>query len=373
VILKTFQVKIAQRKISKVFQMKVYKSPKTLDCNNSKCDDLEYFSSEEEDLETICVKFDGSYPMERIEENLLELQKEVEEGLYKYSSDHYYTHYNYLSYNTKKFLRRSQRHILKLKGMLKELEESNKTQLEEKEEEITRLKIEKKDMKVVDEIRKKYETIIHLKTKIEEAKRVEELLKNQINEKEESCDKLEVEVVDLRKKVEKSNKFLNSSRILDEILENQRSPYDKSGLGYKEEVADAERSTSKEHEVSPSKKEDNVAKQPSTQGKENFKRTKQGRHQEAIFRTPKQRYESTFHGHCYSCSEYSHKYFECRAYERRYNGRFYNSIRCWRCDQVGHIDVHRNTMRCYSCTGFGHKSQECWNTRKKKVHDEDFK
>ena len=75
--------------------------------------------------------------MERIEENLLELQKEIEEGLYRYRSDHFYTHYNYLSDNTKKFLRRSQRYILMLKEMIKE---SNKTQLEEKEEEITRLK-----------------------------------------------------------------------------------------------------------------------------------------------------------------------------------------------------------------------------------------
>jgi hypothetical protein len=58
--------------------------------------------------------------MKRIEGNLLKLQKENEEGLYMYRSDHFYTHYNYLSDNTKKFLRRSQRHILKLKGMLKE-------------------------------------------------------------------------------------------------------------------------------------------------------------------------------------------------------------------------------------------------------------
>jgi hypothetical protein len=257
-------------------------SPKTLDCNDSKCDDVEFFSSEEDDLEIVCVKFDDSYPMERIEENLLELQKEVEEGLYRYRSDHFYTHYNYLSDNTKKFLRRSQRHILKLKEMLKEQEESNKTQLKEKEEEITRLKNGKEDMNVDDEISKSFETIVHLKTQIEEAKRIEELLKNQINEKEESCCKLEDEIVDLRKKVEKSNKFLNSSRILDEILESQRSPYDKSGLGYKKEATHAEASTSKKHEVSPSKKEDNVAKQPSTQGKENFKRTKKGRNQEAI-------------------------------------------------------------------------------------------
>jgi hypothetical protein len=127
-------------------------------------------------------------------------------------------------------------------------------------------------------------------------------LKNQINEKEESCCQLEAEIVDLRNKVEKSNKFLNSSRILDEILESQRSPLDKSCFGYKEEATDAESRTSKKHEVSPSNKEDNVAKQPSRQGKENFKRTKQGRPQEATLGTPKQRYESIFHGHCYSCN-----------------------------------------------------------------------
>jgi hypothetical protein len=219
-------------------------------------------------------------------------------------------------------------------------------------------------MNVDDDISKSFETIVHLKTQIEEAKRIEELLKNQINEKEESCCKLEVEIVDLRKKVEKSNKFLNSSLILNEILEIQRSPYDKSGLRYKKETTHAEASTSKKHEVIPSKKEDNVAKQPSTQGKENFKRIKQGRDQESILGTPKKKYESVFYGHCYSCNRYGHKDFECRSYERRYNGRFNNTMMCWRCDPIGHIAAHCNTIRCYSCSGFGHKSQECWNTRR---------
>jgi hypothetical protein len=67
--------------------------------------------------------------------------------------------------------------------------------------------------------------------------------------------------------VEKSNTFLNSSRILDEILESKRSSCDKLGLGYKGEDTHAKANTSKKHEVSPSKKEDNVAKQASTQGK----------------------------------------------------------------------------------------------------------
>jgi hypothetical protein len=181
-------------------------------------------------------------------------------------------------------------------------------------------------------------------------------LKNQINEKEESQYKREVEIVDLRKKVEKSNKFLNISLILDDILEIQRSRYDKSSLGYKGEDTHVEASTSKKHEVNPSNEEDNVAKKPSTQGKENFKSTKQGKHQEAILGTPKKRYESIFHGNCYSCNGYGHKSFECKYYERKNNGRLYNTMRCWRHDQVGHIVFHCNTMRCYSCSGFGHKS-----------------
>jgi hypothetical protein len=64
----------------KIISNEDIESPKTLDCNDSKCDDVEFFSSEEDDLEIVRVNFDGSYPMERIEDDLLELQKEVEEG-----------------------------------------------------------------------------------------------------------------------------------------------------------------------------------------------------------------------------------------------------------------------------------------------------
>jgi chromosome segregation ATPase len=264
--------------------------------------------------------------------------------------------------------------------MLKQKEESKKTRLEEKEEEIKILKNAIEENKMVDdESRKSLEIIVHLKTQIEEAKRVEEILRNQINEKEESCHKLEVEVVDLRMKVEKSNKFLNSSTILNEILDSQISPNDKLGLGYKEEATHVEASTSKKHEVSPSLSKDGnyIASKQSTQGKASFKRTKQGRHQEAIFTpqrretssiwTPKQRYENVFHGQCYSCNEYGHKALECRFYARRDNERFHNTLRCWRCNQVGHIVVHCHIMRCYSCSGFGHKSQDCWNTRRKSM------
>jgi hypothetical protein len=64
---------------------------------------------------------------------------------------------------------------------------------------------------------------------------------------EESCHKIEAEVL----KVEKSNtqrKFLNNSMTLDKLLDNQRSPNDKSGIGYnKEEI-----NTPKKPDTSPS-------------------------------------------------------------------------------------------------------------------------
>ena len=64
---------------------------------------------------------------------------------------------------------------------------------------------------------------------------------------EESSHKMEVEVL----KVEKSNtqsKFLNSSMTMDNLLDSQRSPNDKSGIGYnKEEI-----STPKKPDTGPS-------------------------------------------------------------------------------------------------------------------------
>jgi hypothetical protein len=79
-------------------------------------------------------------------------------------------------------------------------------------------------------------------------------LKNQKNEKEESCHKMEEEFFDLRRKSEKSNahfKLMNNSIILDEILDSERSLNDKSRVGYKKEYAHYEVGTSNKHDVGP--------------------------------------------------------------------------------------------------------------------------
>jgi hypothetical protein len=114
---------------------------------------------------------------------------------------------------------------------------------------------------------------------------------------EESCHKLEAKVVNLRKKVEKSNtqiKFLNNSMTLDEILDRQRSPNDKSGLGYnKEEISTPKKPDTRQ--VCPSfvKRESRYDSGSSCSKNESntaiFRRLDQGRHPEATH-TPQRKF-----------------------------------------------------------------------------------
>jgi hypothetical protein len=81
--------------------------------------------------------------------------------------------------------------------------------------------------------------IISLKRQLEEARKIEEVLTNKLKEMEDICHKKEFEIVHLRKELNKTVtqlntnlKFENSLTVLEDILSIQRSPLDKTGLGY---------------------------------------------------------------------------------------------------------------------------------------------
>ena len=95
-------------------------------------------------------------------------------------------------------------------------------------------------VKICDE--REYEDkkeIIGLNTQLEEEKKIEDTLLQQMREKNLECERLEEEVVSLRKKLEKAQRdlLMNTSRVkssekLDQILNAQRSPLIKVGIGY---------------------------------------------------------------------------------------------------------------------------------------------
>ena len=76
------------------------------------------------------------------------------------------------------------------------------------------------------------------KLQLEEAKKIEECLVEQLKEKTKICQSREVEIVSLRRKLEEETNNLNTSLKFDKISSNydfinsQRSPFIKTNLGY---------------------------------------------------------------------------------------------------------------------------------------------
>jgi len=94
-----------------------------------------------------------------------------------------------------------------------------------------------------------HEEISRLKVFLEEKNVIIDTLQFQLAEKEKFLEKLQCEIVGLRKEIEKTKalnlKFVKGSETLDEIINVQRSPLIKTGLGYNGEASQA--STSKSY------------------------------------------------------------------------------------------------------------------------------
>ena len=74
-----------------------------------------------------------------------------------------------------------------------------------------------------------------LKNHLQEAKKVENNIEQQLKKSEQELDKFEAELVSLRNKIDEESfqsKFKSSSKNMDDILCCQRSFSNKTGLGY---------------------------------------------------------------------------------------------------------------------------------------------
>ena len=97
-----------------------------------------------------------------------------------------------------------------------------------------------------------YEEISKLQICLEEKSMIIDTLTFQLAEREKHNEKLECEIVGLRKDIEKTKalnlRFAKGSETLDEIIKVQRSPLFKTSLGYTEETSQAHKpSTSKSY------------------------------------------------------------------------------------------------------------------------------
>jgi predicted RNase H-like nuclease (RuvC/YqgF family) len=91
-----------------------------------------------------------------------------------------------------------------------------------------KLHVELNKKKDIQELEK---MITKLKVQIEEDKRVEEALKEQLEGKDRIIGNLETDIVTLIKDIQKKN-MQNSSKVLDDIINSKKYHLDQSGLRY---------------------------------------------------------------------------------------------------------------------------------------------
>ena len=187
----------------------------------------------------------------------------------------------------------------------------------------------KKNKKLQEELDKKKDTqeleqmITKLKVQIEEDKRIEEALKEQLEGKDEIIGNLEAEIVTLRKDIQKKN-MQNSSKVLDDIIRSQKYYLEKSGLGYNQ-IEKGSSSKTIEQETYP-KIYAETNKWDRKVYKENYRDTPPlrrfrfqnqqqiGRLQEEegfirappFIRSSTTRYQTIFFGLCYACNNFGH-------------------------------------------------------------------
>jgi hypothetical protein len=210
--------------------------------------------------------------------------------------------------------------------------------------------------------------ISDLKSQLLEAKRIEEIILKKLNDREKVCKNLEAEIELLKGEFEKENKiskFENSSKILDEILSSQRSPNNKTGLGYTQDSTttsqgSAKRLISYAYALKRSlRREDN---------KENMIPLKIVPHKLISTLPTRVKYDkkntiTITIGYYYSYNNFIHKAVHCKAYGQynrrnvqRYKNNKYNTEKR---NYNSFSPLQNFNIECQKCNNYGHKIREC--------------
>jgi hypothetical protein len=245
-----------------------------------------------------------------------------------------------------------------------------------------------------------------LKVELEEARKIEDILKQQLSEKKVRCEALEEEIVKTRKEMEKFKGLyhqnlpsIKASLELTSILNQQRNSQLKVGLGYEDGLSSDHPSNTESIKFVKSSNIDNShstktkkENQPPRRNERKSSRTEfvdQKNYWHDRSRPPQRRqffsrYKDFFYGYCFLCSNFGHKAINCslrfRYEQSRYSMNNYlpqqrlrqpsnkqshiiNHVITGRRTQVkhnnryvhnNHYDLLFNDPECYNCHNYGH-------------------
>jgi hypothetical protein len=197
-------------------------------------------------------------------------------------------------------------------------------------EEIDRLRSKNRKLKqVLTQFEKEPdEECALLKVELEEAKKIEDILKQQLSEKKLRCEALEEEIVKTRKEMEKFKGLyhqnlpsIKASEELSSILNQQRNSKLKAGLGYEEGSSSDHPSNKESIKFVKSSNIDNShsaetkkENQPARWNERKNPRTEFV--DQKVYRPPQRRqffprYKNFFYGYCFFCSNFGHKAIIC--------------------------------------------------------------
>eukprot|EP00253_Pinus_taeda_P009476 PITA_09476 len=195
-----------------------------------------------------------------------------------------------------------------------------------------------------------YDEITRLKRCLDESNVITDSLQSQLDEKEKSLEKLECEIVGLRKEIMKTKalnlKFVKGSEILDEIIGVKRSPLIKTGLGYNGEASQAstskiyldvarrsEQRPNRNHQVNQGQFSSRINKDYQENRGHVTLRTKRSYNQPQVrssqsssrmdvsrnYNRLDDNRRNLFNGQCFSCHNFGHKAAQCVAYKTNHD------------------------------------------------------
>jgi hypothetical protein len=283
-------------------------------------------------------------------------------------------------------------------------------------EEIDRLRTKNRKQKQLltqfeKDSKKPDEDVALLKVELEEAKKIEDILKQQLSEKKVRCEVLEEEIVKTRKEMEKFKGLyhqnlpsIKASEELTSILNQQRNSKLKAGLGYEEgsssdhpsntesikfvkssNIGNSHSAETKKENQPPRRNERKSSRPEFIDQKDYWRDRSRPPQRRQMF----SRYKDFFYGYCFLCSNFGHKAINCslrfRYEQSRYTmdnylpqqklrqpsnkqSQIINHVMTGRRTQVKHnnryehknrYDLLFNEPECYNCHNYGHKAADC--------------